>query len=176
MTKVSEMPVQYGDTVLIEYELTDENGNLLDSSEKGEDGAIKIQLGTHQVIRGLEESIVGMEVGDQRKVTLPPEQSFGEFDPLLLEKIPKNQLEDGETLKVGDQVEVVGPNGMGSPGWVRLVEDDYIIVDLNHPYAGKTVSFDIKLLESGLEPDPQPNPFQMDACAGNCDHDHASEE
>ena len=91
--------------------------------------------------------------------------------PLLVEKISIDQLPNQEEIEIGKEVEVIGPNGMGSPGWIRLIEEDFVLVDMNPHLAGKTLKFKIKLIETGLEPDPIVNPFTFGhEC--DCGHDH----
>ena len=165
------MGVKIGDVVKIDYILYDEDDTLIDSSELSNTEPIKIQLGAGQVIKGLENSIIGMEVGEKKEVILDPEAAFGNFEPLLVEKVPRTRFP--EDIKVGEMIDFMGANGITSPAWIRLIEDDFIIVDMNPPLAGKRVKFLINLIETGLEPDPMPNPFFMGmSCDGDCHHDH----
>lgn len=163
------MPIQNGDVVKIDFKITLVDDTLLDSSEK-RGGPIKIQVGAGQVLRNLENALIGMEKGEEKHLFLIPEEAYGEFEPLLLEKIPKSSfLGNGNPLHVGKQIEVVGANGMTSLGWIRLIEKDFVIVDMNHPAAGKTLKFYIKIVETGLDPEPIVNPFVF-GCDGACDH------
>ena len=165
------MPIQNGDVVIIEFKITLEDDTLFDSSEK-RGGPIKIQVGAGQVLRNLENALIGMEKGEEKNFLLTPEEAYGEFEPLLLEKKPISSfLGNGDPLYIGKQIEVVGANGMTSPGWIRLIEKDFVIVDMNHPAAGKTLKFYIKVVETGLDPDPVVNPFIF-GCDGACDHPH----
>jgi peptidylprolyl isomerase len=167
------MGVKSGDVVRVDYILYDEDGIVVDSSDISNGEPIKIQIGAGQVIRGFESAIIGMEIGEEKEVNLSPLEAFGEFEPLLVEKIPISQFPKDKKIELGKMIEIVGANGMSSPGWIRLVEDNYVIVDMNPPLAGKTIKIAIKLIETGLEPDPVPNPFQMGmSCDGSCDHDH----
>ena len=167
------MGVKPGDVVKVEYILSDEKGILIDSSEISNGGPIKIQVGAGQVFRGFENAIIGMEIGQSKEILLQPEEAFGKFDPLLVEKIPKEQFPPGKEIKIGKMVEVVGLNEMSSPGWIIYVEDDYIMVDMNPPLAGKIINLNLKLIETGLTPDPIANPFQIGmSCNGSCEHDH----
>lgn len=167
------MGVKPGDVIKVEYVLSDDKGLLIDSSEISNGGPIKIQIGTGQVFQGFENAVIGMDNNQTKEVILQPEEAFGDFDPLLVEKIPKDQFSpDGEN-KIGNMVQVVGLNGMTSPGWIIYVEDDYVIVDMNHPLAGKTIKLNLKLTETGLNPDTVNNPFQMGmGCNSSCGHDH----
>jgi peptidylprolyl isomerase len=168
------MGVINGDVIKFEYILYDEDGTIVDSSDISNGEPIKIQIGSGQVIRGLENALIGMDIGEEKEFTLDPLEAFGEFEPLLVEKIPKTQFPKDQVIELGKLIEVVGANGMTSPGWIRLIEDDYVIVDMNPPLAGKRIKFEVKLIETGLEPDPIPNPFQMGmSCDGACDHDHS---
>jgi FKBP-type peptidyl-prolyl cis-trans isomerase 2 len=167
------MGVKIGDVVKIDYILYNEDGSLVNSSELSNGEPIKIHLGTGQVIRGLERAIIGMEVGEQKEIDLDPEEAFGRFEPILVEKVPKTKFPDD--IKEGEMIDFVGANGMTSPAWIRHIEDEYVIVDMNPPLAGKRVKFVINLIETGLEPDPSLNPFFMGmSCSGDCNHEHSN--
>ena len=167
---VTKITAKIGEVVKVEYEGQFEDGTVFDSSEK-HGGPIKIHLGTGQILRGLEKAIVGMKVGEKKTVILQPLEAFGEFNPLLLEKVGISTLPADTSVEVSKYVEFVGPNGVSSPGWIRFIDKDYVIVDLNHPYAGSMIFFEIKLIETGLEPDLIQNPFSF-GTGCNCDHNH----
>ena len=166
------MVIENGDVVKLNYILKDKDGNTIGSSEESNRGPIKIHVGTGQILSGFEKQIIGMEKGEQKEFVLTPEETYGEFDPLLVEKIPKKKLKGDIELKLGEQIEVVGPHGMSSPGWIRFVEDDFIIVDMNPPLAGKTLHFKVEIVETDLVPDPVPSPFQFGMSCESCNHDH----
>ncbi|MGB5910555.1 MAG: FKBP-type peptidyl-prolyl cis-trans isomerase [Promethearchaeia archaeon] len=167
------MGVKHGDVVKVEYVLSDDKGILIDSSEISNGGPIKVQVGAGQVFRGFENAIIGMEIGQIKEIILQPEEAFGKFDPLLVEKIPKEQFPPDKVIKIGKIIEVIGLNGMTSPGWIIYVEDDYVMVDMNPPLAGKLLNLNLKLIETGLTPDTIANPFQIGmSCNGSCEHDH----
>jgi len=167
------MGVKHGDVVKVEYILSDDKGILIDSSEISNGGPIKIQVGAGQVFGGFENAIIGMKIGQTKEIILQPEEAFGKFDPLLVEKIPRKQFPPDKEIKIGKMVEVVGLNGISSPGWIIYVEDDYIMVDMNPPLAGKLINLNLKLIETGLTPDPIANPFQIGlSCNGSCGYDH----
>ncbi|MHA1285269.1 MAG: FKBP-type peptidyl-prolyl cis-trans isomerase [Promethearchaeota archaeon] len=167
------MKIQKGDVVLVEYIISEIDDTIIDSSEISNGGPIKIQVGYGQVFRGFDQALIDMEVGETKEVILSPELAFGEYDPILLEKVPRSQFPKDKEIPIGKLIEYVGPNGMSSPAWIRLVEDDFVIIDMNHPLAGKEIKLTIKVIDSGLEPDPIPNPFYMGiSCEGACEHDH----
>ena len=168
------MPVKKGDVVKVEYIITDETGTkLYDSSEISNQRPIKIQIGSGQVFKAFENAIIGMELGEKKEIILPPEQAFGMIDSLLFEKVPKSQFPNEEEIVIGKEIEYVGPNGISSSAWIRLIKDDYVIIDMNPPLAGKTIKLILKLVETGLDPDPFPNPFYIGmSCNGECGFDH----
>jgi len=167
------MIIKSGEVVKVDYVLTDLDYKILDSSEISNGGAVKIQVGIGQVIVGFDKALIDMQEGEEKEVILSPEEAFGSFDPILLEKVPREQFPKAKEIPEGKLIEYVGPSGSSSPAWIRLVEDDYVIIDMNHPLAGKTVKLAIKVIETGLTPDPVQNPFMMGmGCNGSCDHDH----
>lgn len=170
------MVIENGDVIKIDYILTDKEGKFINSSQESNEGPIKFHIGTGQVLPAIENQLIGMKKEEEKEFVLSPEEAYGEFNPLLVEKIPKKDLENDINLELGQQVEVVAPNGMTSPGWIRLIEDDFIVVDMNPPLAGKTLHFKIKIKETNLEPDPVPNPFQLGISCDSCDHDHGEKD
>jgi peptidylprolyl isomerase len=165
------MPIKRGDVINVEYEASYEDGTVFDSTQMHNGEALKFQVGAGQLIRGFEEAVIGMEVGEEKSFTLRPKQAYGEFNPLLVEKIDLSQLSGDMSLELGKQIEVVGPNGITSPGWIRLIENDFILVDMNHPCSGKVINFKIKIVETDLAADPVQNPFSFGlSCDGACDH------
>ena len=165
------MPVKNGDVIKLEYEIRFEDGTLFDSTELRGGEPLKIQVGYGQVFQGFENSVIGMEVGEEKSFILRPSQAFGEFEPFLVEKIPVSQFPGDISLETEKIVEVIGPNGVTSPGRIRIIEDDYVIVDMNHPCAGKVLNIKVKIIEKGLDPDPVANPFNFGfSCDCGCDH------
>ena len=165
------VPIKRGDVIKVQYEASYEDGIVFDSTEMHGGELLKFQVGAGQLIRGFEDAIIGMEVGEEKKFILRPSEAYGEFNPLLVEKIEAPKFPGDISLELGKQIEVIGPNGMSSPGWIRLIEKDFILVDMNHPCAGKAMNFKVKIVETGLEPDPVQNPFTFGlSCDGSCDH------
>jgi FKBP-type peptidyl-prolyl cis-trans isomerase 2 len=138
------MPIKNGDKVKVEYEGTFDDGTVFDSSEKcGE--PLEFEVGAGQIIAGFENAVVGMEKGDEKEIKLPPEDAYGDPNPQLIQKIPKDQLPD-EVME--GMVLVMGlPNGVQIPVKVIEVTDTEVTIDLNHPLAGKTLNFKIKIVD-----------------------------
>ena len=165
------MPIKRGDVIRVQYEASYEDGTIFDSTKIHDEEPLKFQIGAGQLLSGFENAVIGMEMGEEKNFTLRPTEAYGEFNPLLVEKIDASQFPGDMSLEFGKQIEVVGPNGISSPGWIRLIEKDFILVDMNHPCAGKVINFKIKIVETDLDPDPVQNPFSFGlSCDGACDH------
>ena len=165
------MPIKRGDVIKVYYEASYEDGTIFDSTKIHDEEPLKFQIGAGQLFSGFEDAVIGMERGEEKTFTVRPTEAYGEFNPLLVEKIDLSQFPGDMSLELGKQIEIVGPNGISSPGWIRLIEKDFILVDMNHPCAGKLLNFKIKIVETDLEPDPVQNPFSFGfSCDGACDH------
>ena len=137
--------VQPGAQVSFDYTLTDDTGKVVDSS-KGK-APVHYVHGTGQIIPGLEKELAGMAVGAEKKVTVKPEEAYGPIDPRAFQEIPKEKLPP-EALQVGTMLMAQGgPGGQGVPVRVHEIKEKTVIVDFNHPLAGKTLSFDVKITE-----------------------------
>ena len=138
------MAIKNGDKVKVEYEGSFDDGTVFDSSEKcGE--PLEFEVGAGQIIPGFEDAVVGMEKGDEKEIKLPPEDAYGDPNPQLIQKIPKEQLPD---QVMEGMVWVMGlPNGVQIPVKVVEVTESEVTIDLNHPLAGKTLNFKIKIVD-----------------------------
>jgi len=136
--------IQTGSMVAFDYTLTDESGNVIDSS-KGKEPMHYVH-GKGEIIPGLEKELAGMSVGGEKKVTVKPEEGYGPIDPLAFQEIPKDKLPP-QALKVGAVLTARGPEGQTVPVRVHEIKENTVIIDFNHPLAGKTLLFDIKVKE-----------------------------
>jgi FKBP-type peptidyl-prolyl cis-trans isomerase 2 len=136
--------IQAGSDVSFDYTLTDDKGTVIDSS-KGRTPMHYIH-GQGQIIPGLEKELAGMSVGGEKKVTVKPEDAYGPVDPGAFQEIPREKL-PAEALKVGTMLSAQGPQGQRIPVRVHEIKEKTVIMDFNHPLAGKTLSFDIKVTE-----------------------------
>src|SRR6266545_3962131 len=135
--------IQTGSMVAFDYTLTDESGTVIDSS-KGKEPMHYVH-GKGQIIPGLEKELAGMPVGGEKKVTVKPEEGYGPVDPRAFQEVPKDKLPP-EALKVGTVLTASGPQGQ-VPVRVHEIKENTVIMDFNHPLAGKTLLFDIKITE-----------------------------
>jgi FKBP-type peptidyl-prolyl cis-trans isomerase SlyD len=136
--------IQMGSLVAFDYTLTDESGNVIDTS-KGKQ-PMRYVHGKGEIIPGLEKEMAGMSVGGEKKVTVKPEEGYGPVDPRAFQEVPKDKLPP-DALKVGAMLTATGPQGQAIPVRVHEIKESTVIMDFNHPLAGKTLLFDIKITE-----------------------------
>ena len=134
-----------GDSVRIHYTGKLQDGTQFDSSE-GRD-PLEFELGAGNIIPGFEKAVEGMAVGDKKNVDIEPEDAYGPHHDQLVQQVPKSALPDEIEPQVGMQLQSQTPDGQVMPLTVTAVADDEITVDANHPLAGKTLNFDIELVE-----------------------------
>ncbi len=138
------MVVKKGDEIRVEYEGSLESGEVFDASSKhGE--ALKFEAGAGAVVKGFDEAVIGMEVGEEKTVTLKPEDAYGEPNEQAIQKVPADKFpKEG---KVGMMVGVPLPNGQQIPARIVAMDDKEVTLDMNHMLAGKTLIFKIKIVE-----------------------------
>lgn len=136
--------VKEGSIVALEYTLTDESGNVIESN-KGKSPMVYVH-GQGQIVPGLEKALTGMRVGEQKTVIVKPEEGYGPVNPRAFQEVPKEEF-PAEGLKVGMTLMAHGKDGMPIRIRVREIKDKTVVVDLNHPLAGKTLTFNVKVSE-----------------------------
>lgn len=134
-----------GDTVRIHYTGTLSDGTEFDSSA-GRD-PLEFALGSGQVIPGFDKAVEGMKVGDNKSVSIEPEDAYGEKHDQLIQDVPKSALPDDMDPEIGMRLQSQLPDGQVVHLVVTAVADESITVDGNHPLAGHTLTFDIDLVE-----------------------------
>lgn len=141
------MTVKKGDTAKVEYEGKLEDGEVFDSTEKHDGEPLEFKVGAGQMIPGFDKAVVGMKVGDEKNVTLKPSEAYGEHKPFLVRQIPKESIPPGNGIKAGMMLGMHMPNGINIEAKVIKVTKKGADVDMNHPLAGKTLTFKIKVVE-----------------------------
>jgi peptidylprolyl isomerase len=140
-----KMAIQSGDTVSVHYTGRIENGEIFDSSQGRR--PLSFTVGAGQLIRGFDEAVVGMLAGDTKTVTIPPEMGYGPRREELVVDIPRDTVPEGMELEKGMRLELVDPQGNKIPAEVFEILDEVVKMDLNHFLAGKTLVFEIEILE-----------------------------
>jgi len=133
-----------GKTVSMEYTLTLEDKKVLDSNVG--DQPLNFKQGSHQIIPGLESALEGMKVGESKQVTVNPEQGYGPVNPEAVQEVPIDQIPP-DARKVGVRLQGKGPQGQMVHPIITEVKEQVVMLDFNHPLAGKKLFFDIKILD-----------------------------
>jgi FKBP-type peptidyl-prolyl cis-trans isomerase SlyD len=139
--------VRNGSVVSFEYTLSDENGEVLQSN-KGKD-PVTYTHGQHEIIPGLEKGLSEMEINEEKSIRVKPEEAYGQVDPQGFKEVPKSDIPTTE-LEVGTPLNARGPQGEELLIHVSEVKDETVVLDFNHPLAGKTLNFDVKVVD--IEP------------------------
>jgi FKBP-type peptidyl-prolyl cis-trans isomerase SlyD len=133
-----------GYQVSLEYTLSDEKGAQIQTN-KGE-APLVYTPGKQEILPGLEKALDGMHVGEEKDVKLPPEEAYGPIDKEAFQEVPKSSI-PAAGLKVGAPLRAQSPDGRTMLARVSEIKDKTVVVDLNHPLAGKTLAFHVKVLE-----------------------------
>lgn len=132
-----------GDTVTVEYTGKLEDGTVFDTSRDKE--PISFTIGDEEVIPGFEEAVVGMEAGESKSATLPPDEAYGPRSDEMVFTVPSSELPEDLDPEVGDRLEVQSRQGQTFPAVVAEIEGEQVTIDANHPLAGEELTFEIEL-------------------------------
>jgi FKBP-type peptidyl-prolyl cis-trans isomerase 2 len=137
------MAVEKGNTIKVEYTGSFEDGEVFDASEK-HGQPLEFKAGEGMVVPGFDKAVIGMDVAEEKEVTLKPEDAYGEVNPEAVQKVPKDKFpaEAQEGMMIGIPL----PNGQQMPAKIVKIEDDGVTIDMNSPMAGKTLVFKIKIV------------------------------
>ena len=135
---------QEGDTVTITFQGLLDDGSVFDTSE--EDAPLSFVLGENEVLPGLELAVLGMNIGDQKTVIIPPEQGYGVHQKNLVEVVDIDVLPKDLQLKVGDRLEVTAANGTVFQMVIVMRDENTVTLDANHPLAGRSLTLRIELV------------------------------
>lgn len=139
------MKIANGTVVSIDYKLHLGDGVAIDASEAGD--PLTYMHGEGQIVPGLERELQGLGVGDSRNVVVQPVDGYGERNPQGLQPIDRKAFPADVELKPGLELGAVGPDGEVLQFTVHEVKGETVIIDTNHPLAGKTLHFDITIRE-----------------------------
>jgi FKBP-type peptidyl-prolyl cis-trans isomerase SlyD len=148
--------VKDGMLVTLDYTVKTPDGKLLETSNGSQ--PLKYIHGKKMMIPGLERELTGMKIGDEKHITIKPEDGYGKLNPNAVQEVPKEKVPPN-ALKVGAVLVGTDKNGSPMPMTVKEIKEKTVVMDLNHPLAGKTLVFDVKVID--VEPAPAaPTPNQ----------------
>jgi len=139
------MKIANGSVVGIDYSLHLGDGNVVDSSAPGD--PLTYLHGEGQIVPGLESALEGLDIGDRKQVVVSPAEGYGEHDAHGIQEVPKGAFPPDFEPKAGTELTAEGPQGEPVPFVIREVRPETILIDLNHPLAGKTLHFDVTVRE-----------------------------
>jgi FKBP-type peptidyl-prolyl cis-trans isomerase 2 len=139
------MKVENGSKVKVEYEGKFEDGEVFDASSR-HGQPLEFEVGAKQVVPGFENGILGMEVNQEKEVTIEAKDAYGEYNAEMTKEVPKKELPEAD-FKPGMTLGMTLPGGQQVPVKIKDVKEDAIVIDLNHPLAGKTLIFKLKVVE-----------------------------
>lgn len=138
------MSISNGKTISMEYTLTLENKEVIDTNVGRK--PLKFVQGSHEIIPGLEMALEGMKAGERKQVTVAPEQGYGPRDPQAIQEVPIDQIPP-EARIVGTRLQGKDAQGRMVHPRVAEVNEQVVVLDFNHPLAGETLYFDVKILD-----------------------------
>jgi FKBP-type peptidyl-prolyl cis-trans isomerase 2 len=133
-----------GKMVKVSYSLTI-NGNVVDSSKEGE--PLEFQVGSNQVIPGFEKALIGMNAGEKKTFQVNPDEGYGQENPKAIYTVSKDRIPSDPGPEIGMILTANTPDGHTINGRITDVKEDIVVVNFNHPLAGKTLDFEVEVIE-----------------------------
>ncbi len=161
--------VENGLFVQVAYKGTLGDGEVFDSSEGRE--PLEVQMGAGQLITGFEAALMGMAKGDKKTFTLSPEEAYGERSDEHTMDFPASDVPPEMNPQVGQTIALTTPEGQQVPAVITNVDDEKVTVDLNHPLAGESLTFEIEVVGITKEATQQAegcSPSDCSGCGGGC--------
>lgn len=139
--------IKSGDTVKVHYHGKLTNGETFDTSE-GRD-PLQFTVGAGQVIKGFDDALINMTVGEKKTVQIPVEDAYGDRRDDMVVEYPRQEFPAEMNPEVGMQLNMSDNQGNNFPVVITEVQDELVILDANHPLAGKDLIFDLEVVEIG---------------------------
>ncbi|HLC59805.1 MAG TPA: peptidylprolyl isomerase [Candidatus Nanoarchaeia archaeon] len=136
--------MKHGDKVKVHYTGTLDDGTVFDSSEGKE--PLEFTIGEGGIIKGFEEGVKDMKLDEEKTIKIKPEDAYGEAQKELMLEFPRDKFPAEMNIEKGGRLILKGPDGQNLPAVVSDVKNDVVVIDLNHPLAGKELTFKIKVI------------------------------
>ncbi len=133
-----------GDKVKIHYHGTLTDGTIFDSSLQRE--PLEFEIGSGMVIKGFDDGVTGMAIGEKKTIHIPADEAYGQVDPERVMEFPKDRFPEDMTPEVGMQLMMSNQTGQQIPVVITEVKEAVVLLDANHPLAGKDLVFDLELV------------------------------
>ena len=152
--------VENGKYVSVDYEGRLENGEVFDSSQNSQ--PLEVRVGSGQIIKGFEDALLGMSLREKKVFTLSPEEAYGTRDENQIHTFSREEVPAEMNPQVGEMIGLQTPDGQQIPATIAEADAEKIVVDLNHPLAGKELTFEVEVVNIS------DTPTQESSCG--CDH------
>jgi FKBP-type peptidyl-prolyl cis-trans isomerase 2 len=137
--------VKSGDKIKVHYHGRLTNGETFDKSEGRE--PLEFEVGSGMVIKGFDDGVTGMAVGDKKTINIPADEAYGPKNPEMIIDMPKDRFPKDMEIEVGMPLSMSDGQGQQFQVVVAEVQEEVIILDANHPLAGEDLIFDLELVE-----------------------------
>jgi len=154
--------VENGLFVSVDYKGTLQNGSVFDTSH--ERRPLEIKMGAGQLVAGFENELTGMSLNEKKTFTLEPEAAYGKRDESLTQSFPRADIPPEMNPRVGMTVGLHTPEGQQVPAQIVHLDDEKVTLDMNHPLAGESLTFEIEVV--GISDTPTQAPS---GCECGCD-------
>lgn len=139
------MPIESNKVVTMNFTLTDDDGNVLDSTDHG--GPFSYLSGNNNILPKLEEAVNNMIIGTRKNIRLDAIDAYGQYNEQIVQVVGKENFPEDFVLEVGMEYMASNPDGVQMPFTIINVDGEEVTIDFNHPLAGKNLNFDIELLD-----------------------------
>jgi FKBP-type peptidyl-prolyl cis-trans isomerase SlyD len=137
-------PLTVGDDMVVSLDyVLRVDGQEMDSSSEEDGGPVEFIQGAGEIISGLEEALYGVRVGEGKTVQIEPEAAYGHIDPEAVKTVKMEEFPEGIPLEEGVMIELTDDEGDVELARINSVKADKVVLDFNHPLAGKTLEFEI---------------------------------
>jgi FKBP-type peptidyl-prolyl cis-trans isomerase 2 len=142
--------VKKGDKVKVHYHGRLTNGETFDKSEGRE--PLEFEVGSGMVIKGFDDGVTGMGVGEKKTINIPFDEAYGPLNPDMIIEMPKDRFPKDMELEIGMPLSMSDGQGQQFQVLVQEIKDDVIMLDANHPLAGQDLIFDLELVDIVTKP------------------------
>ncbi len=139
------MAIGANKVVTVNYKLSDDEGNLIQKTNVDE--PFVYLSGNNQILPKLEQEIDTMLIGGKKNIGLDASEAYGDYDDNAVQNVKRHEFPEGTDLEKGMEFMANTPEGKPIPFVIKDVKEDNIIIDFNHPLAGKNLNFDIELID-----------------------------
>ncbi len=145
MSNIESLCIGENCEILLNFSLSLNDGTIVDATE--EDQPMRLCMGDGTLIEGLEKILYGMKAGDHQCVSIEPRDAFGFPDETSFHEMLRSNFAADIDLQIGLIIGFSTPSGEDVPGTIRELKDDTVLVDFNHPLAGREIIFDVEVIE-----------------------------